>query len=462
MTDLTDNTGLVRRLLEDRLEELLSDFKSGWIARKGKAWLHPDATAGNRLGSFEVDLLGAVRGRWYRHSQGVGGWVLELFAYLHSGEQTTTVTRETFDAARQWLGLPSPFGAGQAVDPEEVAKRRARSEAEAKARAAAHEKAAAEHRLYTAKRQARARDIWQASGPAAGTLVATYLAARGLGGVVIPPTIRFHHALRFTVKDEATDPETGKTTRTYREVHRGPAMVAGYSDGTAARGGLKGVHVTWLAADGSGKAVITDPETGEVLNPRSMIGPSKGGHVRLSPPAAHIAVAEGIESALSLQHFGSGPDGPLPTFAALSLGNLGAPLPAVVESVLLCFDNDERDAKGAERAKRKAAAAHAARGLVVATCAPSERADFNDLAMRVAALRSGHEVGEQKQQANDQPAEQHDVGRGVLQAAGSSAPPEAGGCWPAGDPARRGTLAPRAHAASADVGMAHEPVEARP
>jgi hypothetical protein len=389
MTDLHDNSALVRRLLEDRLEELLSDFKPGWIARKGKAWLHPDATSGNRLGSFEVDLLGAVRGRWYRHSQAVGGWMLELFAYLSSGEQTTSVTRETFDAARQWLGLPSPFGAGQAVDPAEVAKRRAAAEAEAAARAAAHEKAAAEHRIYVAKRQAKARDIWRAAGPAAGTLVETYLAARGLSGVLIPPTIRFHPALRFTVVDVTLYRDTGKTKRTFREVHRGPAMVAGYSDGTAPRGGLKGVHVTWLAADGSGKAVITDPKTGEVRNPRSMIGPSKGGHVRLSPPAKHIAVGEGIESALSIQHCAG-----LPTFAALSLGNLGAPLPAVVESVTLCFDNDERDEKAAEKAKRKAAEAHAGRGLAVSTCAPTERADFNDLAVRLAARAAVSEGGE--------------------------------------------------------------------
>jgi hypothetical protein len=462
VTDLADNSALLRRLLEDRLEELLTAYKPGWIARRCKAYLHPDPTSANRVGSFEVDLAGAVRGRWYRHSQGVGGWVLELFAYLHSGDQSATVTRETFDAARQWLGLPSPFGAGQVVDPEEVAKRRARAEAEAKARAAAHEKAAAEHRVYVAKRQAKARDIWQSARPAAGTLVATYLAARGLAGVVIPPTIRFHPALPFFVKDETDDPVTGETKRTFCRVHCGPAMVAGYSEGTAEQGGLKGVHVTWLAADGSGKAAITDPKTGEVLNPRSMIGPSKGGHVRLAPPAKHIAVGEGIESSLSLQHFGSGPEGPLPTFAALSLGNLDAPLPAIVESVLLGFDNDERDPKAAARAKRKAAEAHAARGLLVACCAPTERADFNDLAMRVVATRSGQEIVEQKQQANRQPTEQYDVGRGVSQAAGSSAPPEAGSCRPAGSPARHSTISPQVGAASANAGFSGEMAEALP
>jgi len=368
MTDLGDNTQLVKRMLEDRLEEYLSDSKPGWIARKGKAYLHPDGERG-KVGSFEVDMLHPYRGRWYRHSQAVGGWIMELFAYIESGEQSLAVTRATFDAARQWLGLPSPFGAGVEVDEEERAARRTKAEAEARERAAAYNAAAAQQRL---QRKGRARDIWQSARNRPLGLVRAWLEERGLPGVAIPATIRCHPELPFW--------GTGG-----RRLHTGPAMVALITDGATARFG--GVHITWLSADGRGKAEIRDGD--EVLPARRMIGTARGGFVRLSPPGPHLAVGEGLESALSIQHWAG-----LPTFAALSLGNLGAALPPAVRSVTLCFDNDERNAKAAERLKRAAATAHASRGLVVDTCAPTGREDFNDMAMRMAAARGGAAGGE--------------------------------------------------------------------
>ena len=381
MTDLHADTDAIARLLTDRLEEMLDGLAPGWVQRRGAGYPRPNVARGS-LGSFRVELVGPKRGQWYRHSQDVGGGVLKLFAYLHSGEKSLELDREVFEAARAFLGLPSPFGAGERIDPAELARRRADAEQRATARAAEHAKAAAKHRL---KRQARARDVWKTAGPATGTIVESWFAARGLPGVVVPRTIRFHPALPFFVVDHTVDAVTGKPSRTARELHCGPAMVALITEGVS--GAFAGVHITWLSADGRRKAEIRDGD--EVLPARRMIGQAQGGYVRLSPPARHIAVGEGLESALSVQHYAG-----LPTFAALSLGNLDAPLPPLVEAVTLCFDNDERDLVKAMRLKMAAAAAHHERGLAVDTCTPAERADFNDLAMRLAARASVPSVGE--------------------------------------------------------------------
>lgn len=388
MTDLHADTDLIARMLTDGLEDMLDRMAPGWVLRRGAGYPRPHPEKGS-LGSWRVELTGAKRGQWYRHSQDVGGGALKLFAYLHSGEQGAALDRGVFDAARAFLGLPSPFGAGEAHDAEAAAARRAAAEARAKARAAEHQKAAAEYRL---RQGARAKDLWAASRPAAGTLVEAWFAARGLAGAAIPPTIRFHPAAPYFVVDVVPDDrrgaeagaEPGRTRRIVREVHRGPAMVAAVQHGRATRGDLRGVHVTWLSADGRAKAAITDPETGEVMLARKMIGPAKGGHVRLSPAADLLAIAEGIETAMSIQHFAG-----LPTFAALSLSNLGAPLPAAVSSVVLCFDSDERVPAKAARMKAEAMHEHAARGLMVRTCAAPAGMDFNDVAMAAARGAAG-------------------------------------------------------------------------
>jgi len=67
-----------------------------------------------------------------------------------------------------------------------------------------------------------------------------------------------------------------------------PAMLARVDD---INGEFVAVHRTWLRADGSGKA--------ELREPKWSLGPLRGGAVRLAPLAAEMAIAEGIESALT-------------------------------------------------------------------------------------------------------------------------------------------------------------------
>ena len=121
-----------------------------------------------------------------------------------------------------------------------------------------------------AKRTEAALTIWKATTPAEGTPVETYLAARGLH-LPLPPTLRFHAGLKH--------PSGGIW----------PAMVAlvtrGVDDVPLA------IHRTFLARDGSGKAPV-DPQ-------KMMLGPCRGGAVRLAPAGDVLMVGEGIETCLA-------------------------------------------------------------------------------------------------------------------------------------------------------------------
>lgn len=85
-------------------------------------------------------------------------------------------------------------------------------------------------------RLARARELWRASRPAVGTLVESYLRARGI--TLAPPlSLRFHPGLWHM--------ESGR---------RWPAMVAAVQ---GPDGAMLGAHRTYLRSDGSGKAPVS-------------------------------------------------------------------------------------------------------------------------------------------------------------------------------------------------------------
>jgi hypothetical protein len=153
------------------------------------------------------------------------------------------------------------------------------------------------------------RRIMGRSAGAEGTVVATYLRARGIRHL-LPRAIRFAPLLRHA--------PTGTTW---------PAMVAAVEDQA---GHVVGLHRTWLREDGSGKAPV---------EPAKMtLGVVKGGAVRLADAGPHLIVGEGIESTLSAME----PTG-LPGWAALSTGGLRAlvlpPSPAA-GVVTIAADND--------------------------------------------------------------------------------------------------------------------------
>lgn len=197
------------------------------------------------------------------------------------------------------------------------------------------------------KRAAAAR-MWDAATPAEGTVVARYLASRGLAVPAGAP---------LRLLPGAKHPDGS----------RWPAMLALVVDPA---GRPAAVHRTFLARDGAGKAPV-EPQ-------RMTFGPVAGGAVRLHrhEPGAPLVLAEGIETALAAAALLGAP-----AWAAVSAGNLGDALrlPDAARDVVLAADNDPPGRAAAERAKRR----FRAEGRRVRLAVPDRAgADFNDLLPR--------------------------------------------------------------------------------
>lgn len=193
-----------------------------------------------------------------------------------------------------------------------------------------------------AKRTERALAIWQLSKPSPETPVAAYLASRGLH---LPPSeaLRFHTAMKH--------PSGGFW----------PAMVALVTNGTD--GAPVAIHRTFLARDGDGKAPV-DPQ-------KMMLGPTRGGAVRLADPGKVLMVGEGIETCLAaMQASGH------PAWAALSTSGLRAlDLPKDVRDVIVLADGDE----AGEAAARLCALRWKREGRRVRIARPPQGKDFADI-----------------------------------------------------------------------------------
>jgi len=191
-------------------------------------------------------------------------------------------------------------------------------------------------------RSAAALAIWQSTIPASGTSVESYLAARGLT-LRLPPSIRFHCSLKH--------PSGGVW----------PCMVALVTRG--ADGTPLAIHRTFLARDGSGKAPI-DPA-------KMMLGPCRGGAVRLTDACEVLMVGEGIETCLAaMQATGH------PAWAALSTSGLRAlDLPSAVRDVIVLADGDFPG----EVAARACALRWKGQRRRVRIARPPRGMDFNDV-----------------------------------------------------------------------------------
>lgn len=189
--------------------------------------------------------------------------------------------------------------------------------------------------------------LWGEALPAAGTTVEVYLRHRGIT-LPVPPCLRFAADLPHL--------PTGT---------RWPAMVAKVE---AADGAFLGIHRTYLAGDGRGKAPV-EPK-------KMMLGAVAGGAVRLAPAADGMVIAEGIESALAaMQASGR------PAWATLSTSGLrGLVLAADVREVIIVPDGDQPGHAAAIAAARR----WTAEGRAVRIAAMPAGADAND-ALRGAA-----------------------------------------------------------------------------
>jgi putative DNA primase/helicase len=224
-------------------------------------------------------------------------------------------------------------------DPEELQRRRA------------------DEAANWAHRRANARDMWEQTSLASGTIVEVYLWSR-LIMISAPPEIRLHRSLWHK--------ESGE---------RRPAMVARVNH---VEHGSVGVHVTWLQPDGAGKASLVPV--------RKTFGPIGGGAVQLGEPRPDnwLIVGEGLESTLSVMRARD-----LPGWAALSAGGIEhLLLPPEARMVLICADNDE-NGRG-QRAANAAAKRWASEGRRVKIfMPPTAGTDWNDVLRGKAPARIG-------------------------------------------------------------------------
>ena len=134
------------------------------------------------------------------------------------------------------------------------------------------------------------------------------------------------------------------------------------------------IHRTFLARDGGGKAPV-DPQ-------KMMLGPCRGGAVRLADAGDVLMVGEGIETCLAaMQATGN------PAWAALSTSGLRTlDLPGDVRDVIVLADGDDPG----EAAARDCAWRWKREGRRVRIARPPQGMDFNDLLIgRAPAHRGG-------------------------------------------------------------------------
>jgi putative DNA primase/helicase len=195
------------------------------------------------------------------------------------------------------------------------------------------------------RRMEAALAIWRGSQSADGTPVETYLRSRGIT-IPVPGSIRFNSGLEH--------PSGGVW----------PAMVALVTRG--GDGKSIGIHRTFLTIDGRGKAPV-EPQ-------KMMLGPCRGGALRLERPCDALMVGEGIETCLSaMQASGR------PVWAALSTSGLRSlDLPLEVHDVTVLADGDDPG----ESAARHCALRWKRQGRRVRIARPPHGMDFNDLLMR--------------------------------------------------------------------------------
>lgn len=277
MTDTQswDAGDLARRLAENA-EAVCRHYLSAG-RRHGNYWLVGDVhnTPGR---SLYVRLHGGSdgRGRAGKWTDGATGQHGDLLDIIRESFGLLDF-RDVADEARRFLSLPQPA--------PRPAPDRGRSDA------FGHQ--ASPQASGTAN---AARRLWAMSRPIAGTRAETWLRHRDLRRLSDLLSLRFHPDCYYRA-------DTDSPTETW------PALIAAVTD---LDDRVTGVHRTWLARDGRGKAPVEMP--------RRAMGDLLGNAVRFGTVSDVIAAGEGIETALSLREVMPA----LPLAACLSSAHLAA------------------------------------------------------------------------------------------------------------------------------------------
>lgn len=278
-----------------------------------------------------VWLSGSRRGGWKDFVTGEGGDAIDLIAWGKEG----IVTADSRMRAVEWI--EDRFGIRR-MDPET----RAKMAAEAARRRELAERQ--EARRLDLQRERVRRTFFACEPNIAGTPVETYLGTRGIRLSEVP---HLTHSFRYRA-----DCEYWPLARYDGEGNRlapGPTFPALVSAMVSSGGKLCGLHLTFLAPDGRGKAPVKqiDPELNEklfkgdvaglvirVTNGPSGLAAEAAAQAGVSGP---VGLTEGIEDALSAAIAAPG----LRMWAAGSLsGLLHVPDHPCASSWLVFRDND--------------------------------------------------------------------------------------------------------------------------
>lgn len=297
--------------------------------RHGNFWLVGNASnsPGRSLFVRLYDSPKGPAGKWQDAATGEHGDLLDLIGLTLGLSDFADVAKE----ARAFLRLPQ-------MDPvprRQILPRTARGSQDA------------------------ARRLFAMSQAVGGTLADTYLRHRCITSVSGLAALRFHPRCYYRLEDQ-------DITETW------PAMIAAVTD---LSGEVTGVHRTWLAPDGSGKASIDTP--------RKAMGDLLGHAVRFGVPGEVMAAGEGIESVLSVREVLPG----MAMAAALSAPHLAAiAFPETLRRLYIVRDADPAGDWARDSLIERAAAA----GIEALVLSPA-LGDFNeDLCERgIDAVHSG-------------------------------------------------------------------------
>lgn len=337
MSGMRDDAAMEQWIAEARGVSLAdAAARCGFAPKRGGAGVSETCGPCPRCGGDDRFSFNPTRGKWNCRGA-VGGSdaiglvqhvtdlpFLDAVAFL-AGEKPVGERRDTPEFARS-LGKQA-FGRGLAnpyTSPVDADLARAWQ--------FGHDKAAVDDRdaeAWRARDRANAYRIWSSADPILDTEVDTYLRHRGLGSL-----LDAGFALRLRAVRSLPYYRTGKGGSQIA-IGSWPAMVAAmvHTSGETI-GRFAGLHTTYLARDGRGKAEIIDPATGEVCAAKKMRGHKKGCVIALLGglpgrcDARALDMGEGNETTLSAAVLRLHARGELEGhafWAACDLGNLGGP-----------------------------------------------------------------------------------------------------------------------------------------
>ncbi len=147
--------------------------------------------------------------------------------------------------------------------------------------AARRERAERDNSVFRERERERTYEIWKRGAPLIGSQAELYLKARGIDPLPDGLKLRCIEDMPYYASG-AKDAEV---------IHRGPCMLAPIVN---AAGTFRALHMTWFdLTRPNGKALIKDPESGELLPSKKVRGLKAGNVIRLvdAPSLAHPKTA---------------------------------------------------------------------------------------------------------------------------------------------------------------------------